>query len=357
MVYTVRLIFTGVPMGTTARAGQDRDEFLYDAETYRRELIAHCYRVVSSVHEAEDLVQETYLRAWRAWASFQGRSSIRTWLYRIATNLCLTSLSHNQRRVLPSGLGPASTEPGSGFEAPAAGIAWLEPFPNQRYEQARSDPAELAASRSSLRLALVASLQHLPPRQRAVFLLREVLAYQTIEVADILQMTVPAVKSALQRARATVQEVAPNADELIEPTASDARAVLERYITAFENADIAALTELLREDARLELVPATTWLSGLQACIPHLARHVLTSPGLYRMYPTIANGQAAAVAYSRASVAQQFEPFGVVVLNTDGRQLAGITVFATPDLVHRFGFPASPVDTPTDAVGWPADAR
>jgi RNA polymerase sigma-70 factor (ECF subfamily) len=327
----------------TPPTGQGRDGFLSEADAYRRELIAHCYRMVGSVHEAEDLVQETYLRAWRAWESFEGRSSIRTWLYRIATNLCLTSLSQNQRRVLPSGLGPAGTEPGSGFEVPAAEIQWLEPFPNQQYEQVSSDPAELAASRSSLRLATVVSLQHLPPRQRAVFLLREVLAYPAVDVAQILQMTIPAVKSALQRARATLHEAAADADELAEPTSRVARELLDRYITAFQTADVAALTELLREDARLEVVPASGWLSGIRACIPHLARHVLTSPGLYRMHPAMANGQPAAVAFCRQSVEHHFEPFGVVVLDVDGRQLSGITVFASPELVRRFGFPASEV--------------
>ncbi|MCW2547972.1 MAG: polymerase sigma factor [Mycobacterium sp.] len=330
-------------MGTTA-ARQDRDEFVSDAQAYRHELIAHCYRMVGSVNDAEDLVQETYLRAWRAWESFEGRSSVRTWLYRIATNLCLTSLSHHQRRVLPSGLGPGSTEPGSGFEPATAAVRWIEPFPNQRYESAASDPAELAALRSTLRLALVASLQHLPPRQRAAFILRDVLVFPAVEVAAMLQMTVPAVKSALQRARGTLEELALNSDALAEPTAADARAVLDRYIAAFEDADIAALTELLRSDARLEVVPSSTWLSGVRACIPHLAGHVLTSPGLYRMYPIIANGQPAAIAYRRPFLQQPFEPFAVVVLDADGQKLSGITVFAEPELVELFGFPASPSD-------------
>ena len=149
------------------------DAFLVEAQAYRAELIAHCYRMVGSLHEAEDLVQETYLRAWRSWLSFEGRSSVRTWLYRIATNLCLTALSHGRRRVLPSGLTPGETEPGARIDPPRAPEQlWLEPFP----DQAGTDPADVVASRASVRLAFVASLQYLPARQRAVFLLREVLA-------------------------------------------------------------------------------------------------------------------------------------------------------------------------------------
>ena len=245
----------------------------------------------------------------------------------------------------PRGSDRAIPNRGRHSETPAPDIRWLEPFPNHQYESAGSDPAEVAASRSSLRLALVVSLQHLPPRQRAVFILREVLAYPAIEVADMLEMTIPAVKSALQRARAKLDDVAPKADEMTEPTAAGALAVLDRYIAAFEGADIPALTELLRHDARLEVVPAGNWLSGIRACIPYLADHVLTSPGLYRMFPTVANGQPAAVAYRRESVAGDFEPFAVVVLDVDGEQLSGMTVFAVPRLVEEFGFPSAPLST------------
>ncbi|MCW2540947.1 MAG: polymerase sigma factor [Frankiales bacterium] len=327
-------------MHASADTKLPRDEFLSDAQLYRRELVAHCYRMIGSVHDAEDLVQETYLRAWRGWEAFEGRSSVRTWLYRIATNLCLTALHHTSRRVLPAGLGPPSADPNVPMQAVTSEMLWIEPFPNTVYETASGDPAEIVESRSGLRLALVASLQHLPPRQRAVFLLREVLAYPAAEVADMLDTTVPAVKSALQRARATLDEVAPNAEILTEPDSAVARRILDRYMAAFERADIAALTELLRSDATLEVVPMRTWLSGNKTCVPYLARHVLTSPGLYRMYPTIANGQPAAAAYRREDISQPFTAFGVAVLSIDARHITAITTFIDASLVERFGFPA-----------------
>jgi RNA polymerase sigma-70 factor (ECF subfamily) len=330
-----------VPIAPAAPAAPGKDEALHDAQAYRRELIAHCYRMVGSVHEAEDLVQETYLRAWRGWETFEGRSSFRTWLYRIATNLCLTALTHTSRRVLPAGLGPTSAHPDSPPAAAAGDPPWMEPFPNEIYLTSARDPADIVASRSSLRLALVASLQHLPPRQRAVFLLREVLVYPAVEVADLLDMSVPAVKSALQRARATLDDIAPNAELMSEPDSPEARRILERYMSAFERADIAALTDLLRGDATLEVVPSGLWLSGNSTCVPYLADHVLTSPGLYRMYPTIANGQPAAVAYRRADTRQPFTPFGVAVLTTDTRHIVAITTFIDPALVERFGFPST----------------
>ncbi|WP_228535762.1 sigma-70 family RNA polymerase sigma factor [Nocardia sp. BSTN01] len=323
-------------------ADTDRNEFLRDAQRHRNELIAHCYGMVGSVHEAEDIVQETFLRAWRGWESFEGRSSVRTWLYRIATNLCLTAQTHNQRRFLPSGLRAAEAAPAGPFVAGPPGVRWVEPFPNGLRESGDDDPAEIFAARSDLRLALVASLQHLPPRQRAVFILREVLAYSAVEVAAILEMSVPAVKGALQRARGKLDEVALRPDVLVEPTSPEARAILDRYIEAFEKADIAALTGLLRDDTTLESVPMSTWLSGKQLCIEHLKKWVLTEPGHFRMYPTIANGQPAAVAYHRDRLDDGFTAFGVVVLSVDGHQVTGITTFLDPGLVELFGFAEHP---------------
>ena len=216
----------------------DRDDFTNSADIYRRELLAHCYRMVGSLHEAEDLVQETYVRAWRAWPSFEGRSSVRTWLYRIATNVCLTLRQHHQRRILPSGLGAPGLD-----EAGTEGVLWLDPFPDAL--AGTGDPAEVVAARVGLRLALMASLQLLPARQRAVFLLREAHGFPATEIAELLDMSVPAVKSALQRARVTMQKAGPVEDSLSSASSAEAEAVLDRYMEAFESADIDAMVDLL----------------------------------------------------------------------------------------------------------------
>jgi RNA polymerase sigma-70 factor (ECF subfamily) len=206
----------------------DQGEFVRRTELYRRELLAHCYRMLGSVHEAEDLVQETYLRAWRAYGMFEERSSMRTWLYRIATNACLTALQHRDRRPLPSGLGGPSDDPDAPPAEPRADVRWLEPMPDALVTPESSDPAAIVAARDSLRLALIASLQYLPARQRAVLILRDVLACSAAEVAEMLDTTTAAVKSALQRARARLDEVAPAAEKLTEPTEPAARELLDQ---------------------------------------------------------------------------------------------------------------------------------
>src|ERR1700733_4742577 len=220
-------------------------EFTDLTEPFRRELFAHCYRMLGSVQDAEDLVQETYLRAWRSYGGFEGRSSVRTWLYQIATNTCLTARQHRARRALPSGLGG----PGEDHDA-GSDFDWLQPMPDALVTGEAEDPAVIAVARDSLRLALIASFQYLPPRQRAVLLLREVLAFPASDVARMLGTTTVAVKSALQRARARLSEGAPA--QVAEPSGPAARAVLDQYIAAFENADAAALERLLRRDAVLE---------------------------------------------------------------------------------------------------------
>jgi RNA polymerase sigma-70 factor (ECF subfamily) len=212
-------------------------EFVQRTEPFRRELLAHCYRMLGSADEAEDLVQETYLRAWRSYGTFQGRSSLRVWLYRIATNACLTALEQRGRRALPSGLGFPADDP----DAPAApaepDVAWLQPIPDAWVNPGSQDPAAIVAAREGLRLALIASLQYLPARQRAVLLLREVLGFPAAEVATMLGTSTAAVKSTLQRARARLEEADPAADLIVEPTDPHARALLGRYIAGFENAD------------------------------------------------------------------------------------------------------------------------
>jgi RNA polymerase sigma-70 factor, ECF subfamily len=301
-------------------------EFSSATEPFRRELLAHCYRMLGSVDEAEDLVQETYLRAWRAYGGFEGRSSVRTWLYQIATNACLTATARRAGRPLPSGLGAPGGDPGA-----AAEVAWLQPIPDALVTPESADPAAITVARESLRLALIASLQHLPPRQRAVLILREVLAFPAAEVAAMLGTTVAAVKSALQRARATMKDAAPAPDEITEPSEPRARELLDQYIAAFENADAAMLERVLRHDAALEMVGSRTWFAGRTTCLPYIATHVLGSPGDWRMVPIIANGQPAAAAYWHG------EPFGIAVLMVSATGISRIVVFGDPSLITAFG--------------------
>ncbi|MEU4195760.1 sigma-70 family RNA polymerase sigma factor [Kribbella sp. NPDC026611] len=309
-------------------------DFATETEPFRRELLAHCYRMLAAVHEAEDAVQDTYLRAWRAWAEFEGRSSVRVWLYRIATNVCLTLLKQGGRRALPSGLGAPATDPttpGSPPDDPS--VRFVEPLAESLVLGDSSDPATIVATRESLRLALIAALQYLPPKQRAVLILREVLGFRAAEVAEMLGTSVPAVKSTLQRARATLDERKPEA--ISEPTDPVAQALLADYIAGFENSDTAALERALRADAAIEMVGTTTWFNGRVMCMQLLAWAV-GEPGDWRMRPIVANGQPAVGAYFKG------EPYGVAVLTPTPTGITHIHVFSTPELVEHFGLPLTP---------------
>ncbi|OLF09978.1 RNA polymerase subunit sigma-70 [Actinophytocola xanthii] len=317
---------------------QRPEEFVEQSEPLRRELLAHCYRMVGSVDEAEDLVQETYLRAWRSHGTFEGRSSLRTWLYRIATNACLSALEQRGRRVLPSGLSGPADDPDAPPGLAESEVAWLGPVPDAAVALETGDPGTLVAAREGVRLALVAALQHLPARQRAVLLLREVLSFSAAEVATMLGLSTAAVKSALQRARARLDEVAPSRESVVEPTAPHAQDLLRHYIAGFENADLAALEKALRTDAAIELVGTRTWFSGRTTCLRYLA-HVLGSPGDWLMTPTRANGQPAAATYYRTADATH-QALGVAVLDATPTGVARVTVFpGGPGLVTRFGLP------------------
>jgi RNA polymerase sigma-70 factor (ECF subfamily) len=307
-------------------------DFVRDTEPFRRELLAHSYRMLGSVHDAEDVVQETYLRAWRGYQEFENRSSVRTWMYRIATNVCLTALAHSSRRVLPSGLDAPAADPHT-EPVPGGDVAWLQAIPDSWVE----DPAAVVTSRESLRLAFVASLQHLPAQQRAVLLLRDVLAFRAAEVAAMLDLSVAAVKSALQRARARMRDVAPNADEVIEPTEPRARELLERYMAAFEQADTAMLQDVLRHDAALEMVGSRTWFAGRATCLPYLAE-VVGRPGDWRMVPISASGQPAAAAYRRDDDGV-LRAFGIALLDVTTSGVRRIVVFGDPGLVTLYGLP------------------
>jgi RNA polymerase sigma-70 factor (ECF subfamily) len=324
--------------GAAAAIAGGEDTFVRETEPFRRELLAHCYRMLGSVEDAEEVVQETYLRAWRSYERFEHRASTRVWLYRIATNACLTALQRPVRRVLPSGLGAPSEDPDTPIAPAGAGVSWLEPIPDALVlPESGDDPAAIVGARANLRLALIASLQELPARQRAVLILRDVLAFPAAEVARMLETSTAAVKSALQRARATLARVAPAPEHLSEPTDRRARALLDQYMHAFERADPAALERALRADAVLEMTPARTWFAGKRTCMGYV-RRFMTSPGHYRMIATTANGQPAVAAYQRTEDGE-YTAFTIVVLTITPDGIARITLFGDPGLFTRFGLP------------------
>jgi RNA polymerase sigma-70 factor (ECF subfamily) len=306
-------------------------------DRFRGELLAHCYRMVGSADEAEDLVQETYLRAWRSFDRFEGRSSVRTWLYRIATNVCLTEVERRGRRPLPSGLGAPTDDP----EVPlvtAPEVPWLQPFPDARLAGAQQDPAAMAASRASIRLAFVAALQYLSARQRAVLILRDVMEWPAAEVADLLGTTTTAVNSGLRRARAQLAQAMPPEDELAEPAEPERRTLLDRFAAAIENADGSALAELLREDVTLEMPPARTWFTGRPAVARFIASQLLSAPGWLRLVPVRVNGQTAFAVYQRDS-GGTYHAHAVIVPTVTGTGIARMVAFTNPGLFGSLGLP------------------
>ncbi|MEV6842914.1 RNA polymerase subunit sigma-70 [Actinoplanes sp. NPDC051411] len=309
--------------------------FVEATEPFRRELFAHCYRMLGSIQDAEDVVQETYLRAWRSHGGFEGRSSIRTWLYQIATNRCLTELARRTRRVLPSAISEPEPDPDATLRDAGSEVSWLQPAPDARVLPDSADPATIVAARAAVRLALVASLQYLPPRQRAVLVLRDVLAFPATDVAAMLGTTTASVKSSLQRARARLEELDLTDGQITEPAAPRARELLDRYIAALENADAAALERLLLADATLEATPLRTWFAGRITCIPFLRDHLLGSPGAWRMLATSANGQPAAAVYTR-DPSGSYQPYGICVLTVTDAGIRRITSFGDPGLVAAF---------------------
>jgi RNA polymerase sigma-70 factor (ECF subfamily) len=309
-------------------------ELVQQLKPFRRELLAHCYRMLGSVDDAEDAVQETHLRAWGSRATLEDPAALRGWLYRIATNVCLSTLEQRKRREIPSGLGAPSDQP-AGPIAIADEVDWVEPIPDALIVSQVAGPAAITAMRESVRLAFVASLQYLPPRQRAVLLLREVLGFSAEESAAALDLSVAAVKSALQRARAALDERMPSPSQMRDPTHPDARAVLDSYMAAFEHSDANALERLLLDDAVLEMTPARTWFAGKTTCMPYLRLGALGVAGEWRMVPTIANGQPAAIAYRRGDDGRH-HPFGVALLVVRDDRIARISVFHGAGIVKRF---------------------
>jgi RNA polymerase sigma-70 factor (ECF subfamily) len=313
---------------------QSDAEFATLVEPFRPELLAHCYRILGSIHDAEDLVQETYLRAWRAYDRFEGRSSVRRWLYKIATMACLTALETRSRRPLPSGLAAPSDDHRVAVAEREPSVPWLEPVPDALV--GTGDPAAVVAGRTGVRLAFIAALQYLPARQRAVLTMRDVLAFRTSEVADMLDTTTAAVDSALRRARARLAEAGPVEEDLAEPDEATVRTTVDRYVDAFTRADAGALVDLLRADVELEMPPIPTWFTGRQAVVGFLGSRVLRHGGQWRMVPSRANGQAALVAYQRTGDGR-YEAYGVQVLTLIGARIARITSFNDPGLVPVFG--------------------
>jgi RNA polymerase sigma-70 factor (ECF subfamily) len=299
-----------------------------DFEAYRGELVAYCYRMLGSVHDAEDLAQETMLRAWQARDRYDpDRASVRTWLYRIATNACLSALTGRARRPLPSGLGAPSQDPGAPL-TPSFDIPWLQPFPDARF-----DPGV----RTGLRLALVAAMQVLPPRQRAVLVLREVLQFSAAEVAAQLGTTVPAVNSALQRARTGLAEVG-DIGEVAEPGDPAVRAVIDQYVRAFEAADVPGLVRLLADEAVMEMPPVPLWYQGRRDYGRFMDRVFSRwGPG-WAMRPLTANGQPALAAYAPEPGGRQRLHTLQVFAVTDGKITANV-VFADPQVFTAFELP------------------
>ncbi len=305
---------------------------------YRRELTGYCYRMLGSGADAEDAVQETFLRAWQAADRFEGRASLRTWLYRIATNVCLDELSGRQRRVRPMDLGGPSTVANAELAA-LPGERWLEPVPDGQVLPQTEDPAERAALRESVRLAFVAALQHLPARQRAVLLLREVLRWPAIEVADLLDTSVAAVNSALQRARATLDEHAPADSDPLDPLDAEQQDLLHRFVDAFERYDMSALRTLLVEDATQAMPPFDLWLRGRDEVIGWMLGPGVGCKGS-RLLPTAANGMPAFGQYRPARSGDGHEPWALQVLEIRDGRIHGLHTFLdTNQLFPGFGLP------------------
>jgi RNA polymerase sigma-70 factor (ECF subfamily) len=316
-------------------AGSDAATIELDLEAHRRELTGYCYRMLGSGSEAEDAVQETMLRAWRGIDRFEGRSALRSWLYRIATNVCLDMVQGPQRRARPMDLGPSSTAD-SLLDGGRPDNAWIQPVLDARVLPEDGDPAELAAERETIRLAFVAALQHLPPKQRAVLILREVLRWQAGEVAELLDTSVASVNSALQRARATLETV-DSSSPIAAPTDPSQQELLKRYVDAFERYDVSSLVTLLHEDATFCMPPYEMWLQGSDEVI-----HFLLGQGSgcrdSRLVPTAANGCPAFGSYKPAGPGVHL-PWSIQVLEIVDGRIATWHNFLYPERFPEFGLP------------------
>jgi RNA polymerase sigma-70 factor (ECF subfamily) len=345
------LTMTGLPRPTpphtsrrldAARAG-DQAEFGNLIEPHRDELLTHCYRLVGSLQDAEDLVQETFLRAWRRLETFQERASFRAWLYKIATNACLDALDKNPSRILPLALGPAS-DPDEPGPPPVTEPIWLQPFPDNRLAPLEVSAEARYDAKEAITLAFMAALQTLPPRQRAVIILRDVLAWRAKEVAGLLEVTVSAVNSLLYRARATLAENYPaHSRHSLRSAQPDetTRELLERYVRAWETADVDALVSLLKEDATFPMPPLPSWYQGRASIRRFISLNILDGDarGRWRLLPVRANAQPAFAWYRRDESNKAYNAFAIQVLAFEDNLLADITTIGIPALFPHFGLP------------------
>jgi RNA polymerase sigma-70 factor, ECF subfamily len=332
-----------------AQAG-DQTAFETLVGPYRRELLVHCYRMLGSFHDAEDLVQETLLRAWEKRATLTSPGSYRAWLYRIATNLCLNTLTRVPRRSLPPETHPQS-DPCNPAPPRLREPIWLEPFPDDLLADPHSDPQDRALLHEQTTLAFLVALQHLTPAQRAILLLREVMEWPTVEVAEWLNLSVPAVNSGLQRARRALQKrnVLPEAATSL-PT-SQLQPLLDRYVTLWEQADIPEFVALLREDAWFTMPPLPVWYQGRAVIATMLSTRIFTPGRQRRLLPTRANGSPAFGLYQREAGADAYQLFGLVVLGMEGEQIGSLVAFLEPSSLSSF---ALPLTFPSSLRGAPA---
>ena len=322
------------PEGTTKTAPSELDAHL---ERHRTELIAYAYRMLGSSFEAEDAVQDAFLRAWKSYDGFEGRAALRSWLYRITTNVCLDMLNSRGKRARPMDLGPAQSAD-TPLPEPLPEVTWIDPIPDERVVAADGDPAEVAEARESVRLAFIAALQHLPPKQRAVLILREVLRWKAAEVADLLETSVQSVNSALQRARASLAEANVEATRVPAPMDDEQRALLARYVDAFERYDMKSLTSLLHEDATWSMPPYDLWLQTHEDIVKWCLGPGAGCEGS-RLVPTSANGAPAFAQYKPAPDGG-WEPWSLQVLELSGGKVSGIIFFLdTARVFPLFGLP------------------
>ncbi len=321
----------------------DRQTFSEQIEPHRRELHAHCYRMLGSVHDAEDAVQETLLRAWRGLDQFEGRSALRSWLYTIATNVCLRMIERRPARVLPIDYGPPS-DPHRSLAPPLLESTWIEPYPDSELTLggASTSPEVRYEAREAVELAFIAALQHLPARQRAVLILRDVLGFSGAEVAAALDTTPASVYSLLQRAHATVDERLPGRSQqstLRSLGDDELSAIVNRFVDAWSQNDVDAIAEMLTDAASLAMPPTATWLHGRDAIVTFLRRTALDGTRRWRMLPTGANGQPAVAAYIR-DASGRYLPYGVTVLTLTAEGIAEINTFRDASAPERFGLPS-----------------